>query len=135
MKLFYILIMCFVPFLSIGQFSYIGGELGTSSTYGVTLHQEIDTGFVLMSLKTTISENPSFKARLGIKIGNPQLHVAVFILPIFNLDLKKMSYSTPFNAEIRFSPKCNMCDFRFMLGTELYKNGSYTYFNVLIPFK
>ncbi len=131
-----LLLICF-SFLSYSSYSqsYIGGELGTSGTYGVTLNQEIDTSYVLMSLKTTISESPSFKGRLGVKIGNPELYVVVFIVPIFNLDLKTMSYSTPFNAEIRYSPKCKMCDFKFCFGTEIYKDGTYTYLNVLIPFK
>lgn len=134
MKILFTLLVCLIPFLSQSQ-SYIGGEIGTQNTYGVTLNQEIDTSWILMSLKTTISENPSFKARLGVKIGTPTLHVAVFILPIFNLDLKRMKYSTPFNAEIRYSPKVEMCDFKFCFGAEMYKDGTYTYLNILIPFK
>ncbi|MBK8156424.1 MAG: hypothetical protein IPK55_10745 [Streptococcus sp.] len=104
-------------------------------SYGVTLNQEIDTSYILMSLKTTIGENPTFKGRLGIKIGSPELHVVVFIVPIFNLNLKTMKYNTPFNAEIRYTPKIEMCNFKFCFGTEIYKDGTYTYLNVLIPFK
>lgn len=135
MKLIYILLISIVPFLSYSQ-SYIGIEVGKRPTF--VLNQEIDTSFIVLSLKTNIGEESTLQGKIGFKIGSPKLHVVVFSLPIFNLNLKTNKYNTPFNVELRYNPKLKIdskLELHLRFGVELYKNGNYPYLNILIPFK
>ena len=100
----YLIILFSLFTLNLNAQSYIGFEVGKDN-YGVTLNQEIDTSFFILSLKTTIASESTFKARIGFKIGKPDLHVALFIIPIYNLNLTNLKYNTPFNFELRYTPQ------------------------------
>lgn len=131
----YLIILFTLFTLSLNAQSYVGVEAGKNN-YGFTLNQEIDTSFIILSLKTTIASQSTFKARVGFKIGKPNLHVALFIIPIYNLNLTNLKYNTPFNFELRYNPNVEMLKgIRVLLGVELYKNGNHPYINIIVPFK
>ena len=131
----YLIILFSLFTLNLNAQSYIGFEVGKEN-YGVTLNQEIDTSFFILSLKTTIASESTFKARIGFKIGKPDLHVALFIIPIYNLNLTNLKYNTPFNFELRYNPQIEVLKgIRVLLGVELYKNGNHPYINIIVPFK
>lgn len=116
--------------------SYVGGEIGKNNL-GFTLHNEIelDSSFVIGGFKTVVSDDPIVKLRAGFKVGTDKLHVVIY-LPIMNFSLKEMRYNTPFNTEIRYSPESKLLtDFKFIFGIEIYKDTTYPYLNVMIPFK
>lgn len=115
--------------------TYIGTDIH-SDKIAMTVISEIDTSFVLMSLKTSISNTPHFKARLGFKFGNDFTYAVIF-LPIMNLKLsgESLSYNTPFNLEIRHKPKIYETRFLTLLGAEIYADKIYPYIGLSVPFK
>lgn len=115
--------------------TYLGSTI-TKDYVGLSIQSEIDTSFLVMSLQTNLNHvDPTFKARLGFKIGKPRLHAVVF-LPVFNLSLKEFAYNAPFNVELRWKPDVlDMKPILLVIGGEIYKDQVYPYITLGVPFK
>lgn len=134
MKLFYTLLICLIPFLSKAQ-TYVGVDVFPDK-YGITIQSEIDTFDLILSLKTSLTNlDPTFKARFGVKLGSPEVHMVVY-MPILNLSLKEFAYNSAFNIELRYRP--NLFDLKNILtttGVEFYKDQAYPYLTIAIQFR
>lgn len=133
-----VFLLVILPLISYSQCrtnTYIGTDIYTDKI-ALTVSSELDTSFILLSLKTSINNTPHFKARLGFKFGNNTVHAVVF-LPIMNLKLsgENLSYNTPFNVEIRYRPVFYGARFLTLVGAELYTDRAYPYIGLSLPFK
>lgn len=134
MKHLYTLLILAIPYFCFSQ-NYIGGEAG-ENFYGFTLHNEIepDSSFVVGGFKTVVGKESNIKLRAGVKIGNPKLHVVIYA-PILNYSFVEKKYNTPFNSEVRWTINKGMfSQVKVIAGVEIYKDKTYPYLNVVVPF-
>lgn len=131
----YLTILLLVLFTKLYSQTYLGGSVNTQYA-SVEVTSEIDTSFIVLSLKTSLNQqDPTFKARLGFKAGPSEFHLVVFA-PIFNLSLREFKYNTPFNLELRYRPKWEVIpDILLVGGTEIYQDQFLPYLSIGIPFK
>lgn len=131
----YLIILFTLFTLNLNAQNYVGAELGRNN-YGFTLYNELepDSSFVVGGFKTVVSENSEIKLRAGVKIGSPKLHVVLY-LPVLNYSFEAKKFNTPYNAEVRFTfQKGLLQDFKAVVGVEIYKDQTYPYISVMLPF-
>lgn len=120
--------------LNLNAQSYIGGEVGNKYAFTILNEIEPDSSFVIGGFKTVISEESNIKLRVGVKIGNPNLHVVLYA-PILNYSFSEKKYNTPFNSEVRYTfQKGFLKTIKVIVGVEIYKDKNIPYLNIVLPF-